>query len=136
MKSFESSSESGALQRLKQQDNNYLRVELDKLLVFEPLPLLIKQLESIGLEMKEQMNILKRVQDIVKASGKSRLDNKLKSSLQKNPDLLNFTGNQYNPGDVASRQYSPLPSVDVEQSFSHYKTMLRDNRKRMTQKTI
>ena len=136
IKSFESTTESAALERLKNQDADCLRMELDKLLVFAPLPLLIKQLETNGLEMQEQMKILKRVTDIVKVSAKSRLENKLKSSLEKNPHLLNFTANQYNPGHFASRKYSPLTSVHVERSFSQYKSMLRDNRKSMTQETI
>jgi hypothetical protein len=38
----------------------------------------------------------------------------------------------YSPADIAAYSHAPVTSCDVELSFSRYKTVLADNRRRLT----
>ena len=88
----------------------------------------IKNLEALGLTLKEQVNIVNQIKS--KLSGNPAA--KLKSSLSKNPDFVSFTNPLVSYEDRCKRQYAPLVSVDVERSFSRHKNILQDNRRCLT----
>jgi hypothetical protein len=74
--------------------------------------------------MDHQMDSLNRAK-----SGLKSIDfalEKLEKSLEKNIDLLDFTSNLYEFTSLV--KYAPLVSVEVETSFSIYKTILTDKR--------
>ncbi len=92
----------------------------------------ITKLESQGLRLKEQLEIFNNV----KSKLKGKPLEKLKNSLNKNTDFLQFT-NPDNDHDFKMQiKYSPLVSVDVERSFSIYKSILTDRRHNLTEENI
>jgi hypothetical protein len=92
----------------------------------------ITKLESQGLRLKEQIEIL----DSVKSRLKGKPLEKLKKSLNKNPDILKFT-NPDNDHDFKMQiKFALLVSVDVERSFSIYKSILTDRRHNLTEENI
>ena len=60
---------------------------------------------------------------------------KLESSLQKNPDVEEFTTFVELPYQV-NMKFAPLVSVDVDRSFSIYKDVLSPNRNRLIFKNV
>jgi len=92
----------------------------------------ITKLESQNLRLKEQVEILHSV----KSKLKGNLLEKLKSSLNKNPDFLKFTNSDNDYGFKMQIKYAPLVSVDVERSFSIYKSILTDRRHNLTEENI
>jgi hypothetical protein len=92
----------------------------------------ITKLESQGLRLKEQLEILYDVKSKLKEKPLEKLEN----SLRKNPDFLKFT-NPNNDHDFKMQiKYAPLVSVDVERSFSTYKSILTDRRHNLTEENI
>jgi hypothetical protein len=92
----------------------------------------ITKLETEGLRMSEQLEIL----NVVKSKLKGEALTKLKQSLLKNPDLKSFTDEKNNYDHKLQSKYAPLISVDVERSFSVYKSILTDRRQNSTETTI
>ncbi len=92
----------------------------------------ITKLESQGLRLKEQLEIL----DNVKSKLKGKPLGKLKNSLNKNPDLLKFTNPDNDHEFKMQIKYASLVSVDVERSFSIYKAILTDRRHNLTKENI
>ena len=74
--------------------------------------------------------------DKVKSKLKEKPLEKLENCLHKNPDFLKFT-NPDNDHDFKMQiKYAPLVSVDVERSFSTYKSILTDRRHNLTEENI
>jgi len=92
----------------------------------------IKSLQTQGLKVSKQLEIL----ETVKQNLKGKASEKLRNSLRKNPDLENFTGDGKEYEFKWKTSYAPLVTVDVERSFSQYKDILADKRHSMTHKTI
>ena len=61
---------------------------------------------------------------------------KLKQSLAKNEDLETFTDEKQSYDHRYDCKFAPLTTVDVERSFSVYKSILADNRRNSTETTI
>jgi len=61
---------------------------------------------------------------------------KLKSSLNKNPDILKFTNSDKDYDLKMQTKYAPLVSVDVERSLSIYKLILTDHRHNLAEENI
>ncbi len=74
--------------------------------------------------MKEQIEIL----DSVKSRLKGKPSEKLKNSLNTNPD------NDHN--FIMQIKFAPLVSVDAKRSFSIYKSILTDRRHNLTEENI
>ncbi len=92
----------------------------------------ITKLESQGLRLEEQIEIL----DSVKSRLKGKPLEKLKKSLNKNPDILKFT-NPDNDHDFKMQiKFAPLVRMDVKWSFSIYKSILTDRRHNLTEENI
>ncbi len=56
--------------------------------------------------------------------------------MHKNPDLYDITSLDNKFEYKLQTMYAPLVSVDVERTFSKYKSILRDNRKSLTNEHI
>lgn len=93
---------------------------------------LITSLEQHGITLEQQMSIVSQCKKIIQGTP---FEKKLLSSLEKNPDLISYTG-QFEVDTRILREYSPLVSVEVERSFSKYKAFLRPNRQRLTAENI
>ena len=119
---------------------------------FEILPVSIKKLEGSGLTLTETFDILDEAYEAIKKipgkKGKS-VQTKLDSVLNKNRgekvlrEVVNIiNGEQGNipkgwtASDVACLKYSPVQSVDVERSFSLYKTVLTERREGLTEENL
>ncbi|KAF0709761.1 Uncharacterized protein FWK35_00034572, partial [Aphis craccivora] len=115
------------------------------------LPESIKLLETSGLPLKDSIKIVVDLQEKIQKStspiGKA-IQTKLKMTLEKNSgfdtlktiskiidgtelDTNNLT-DEFNMDDITYMKFSPITSVDVERSFSSYKTLLADNRRSYT----
>lgn len=108
-----------------------LQDELLSLYEYRFLPATIKKLESQGLKLVDQLKIFSVAEEKLKESTFAR--DKLLASLNKNPDIDVFR--DVDKMDLAFRKdtlYAPLTSVDVERSFSLYKTILTDRRHRLS----
>jgi hypothetical protein len=92
----------------------------------------ITKLEGQGLRLKEQIEIL----DCVKSKLKGKPLEKLEKSLNKNPDFLKFTNPDNDHDFKIQIKFAPLLSVDVERSFSNYKSILTDRRHNLTEDII
>lgn len=98
---------------------------------FSFLPQWIKKFESQGLSVEEQVQLIEEVEETLEDFAKE----KLKSSLKKNPDYKKFVTNMgYEHRRLT--KYAPLTTVDVERSFSRYKAILTDQRRRLTQENL
>lgn len=98
---------------------------------FKFIPDFILKLETQGLKISEQTEVLDTLKK--KLTGPSLA--KLNSSLDKNPGFKSFTENDSVEFCIKTK-YAPLVSVDVERSFSSYKALLRDNRQRFIPENI
>jgi hypothetical protein len=94
----------------------------------------IKFLETQNLTMIDQYNIIKTLKDEIK--DKNNALNKLEICLSKNPDLEKFISKENTFEHKLITKYAPLVSVEVERSFSFYKSFLRENRLNFTQESI
>lgn len=74
--------------------------------------------------MKELLKILEEVKTKLSGFAKEKLD----ISLSKNSDLYKFTSKNNSMDHQIKTLYAPLISVEVERSFSIYKTILTDRR--------
>ena len=104
--------------------NNDVKNELVEINSFNFLPDKIKELESASLTVTQQLGIIENV----KRNLFGEYLNKLNNSLSKNPDLLKFTSEDNLIDHRIKTVFAPLVSVDVERSFSTYKTILSDKR--------
>lgn len=104
----------------------------------------IKNLESGGQSLQDQIGIIRNTQikisDVPGTTGR-RVREKLDAALKKNSGfdvlcniLARLVGEgptesgQYTVAETLSFKYAPITSVDVERSFSMYKSVLRPNR--------
>ncbi|RWS21713.1 uncharacterized protein B4U80_07221 [Leptotrombidium deliense] len=92
----------------------------------------IKKLEEQNLTSNEQRKILEEMH--VQLDGEFK--EKLEFSLSRNPDLNKFLSTDLPFEEQFKRKYAPLVSVEVERSFSVYKSFFRDNRSRFTHESI
>lgn len=109
------------------------------------LPDVITALEKSQVTLVEQLQIVdKVVNDLSRACGKvgDAVSMKMKNCLSKNRGYTTLcsigralSGENFslpdcelNPGDIACFQFAPIVSVEVERSFSIYKSVLADNR--------
>lgn len=93
------------------------------------IPKIITQLEGECLKTSHQLELLKKVEDMIKGTSHAQILNR---SLQKNPDFKNFTSSDVSFNEKVKRIYTPLTSCSVERSFSVYRAILRDNRTHIT----
>lgn len=84
----------------------------------------ITSLEKHGMTMDRQLAVVSSVKEIIRGTP---FEKKLTDSLNKNPDLKSFTSVTA-PDVRMRREFCPLVSVEVERSFSKYKSLLRANR--------
>lgn len=107
----------------------------------------IKKLETSNLTIIESLAIVENAANTLnEVQGESGviIKNKLNDVLAKNVGLqnikairnilLNKNENpsmniEFTPSDISNMKYAPLTSVDVERSFSRYKSILRANRR-------
>ncbi|PSN51684.1 hypothetical protein C0J52_09598 [Blattella germanica] len=107
----------------------------------------ITQLEYSGIQLSDAVNIVKYTgQELKSAKGTvaANVSAKFVTVLEKNSGFFELydiseilCGNkpssdlklQFSPCDINSFKYAPITSCDVERSFSHYKSILSDNRK-------
>lgn len=105
---------------------------------------IIEDLERRGIALSENINIIDNLKTHVNQIPGEKgnlLKNKLKHILEKNPGLADLCKiNKILQGDevdvmeeiepiaLSSFKYAPITSVDVERSFSKYKTLLSDKR--------
>ncbi len=61
---------------------------------------------------------------------------KMAKYLKKNPDLLKFTSETNSPEFKRKTKFAPLVSVEVERSFSKYKSLLSEKRINLTENNI
>jgi len=92
--------------------DHQIKSKLLDLMDYKFLPEAIKKLEKSGLKAKGQLKILE-----VKGKLKGNALQKLDKSLNKNPDLYSFTGENDSFEHLLKTKYAPLVSVDVERSF-------------------
>jgi len=103
----------------------------------------ITKLETVGLSLCEQMGVLADVKTkISEVTGNcsSTIQTKLQKVLENNEGLRVMETictilageekihEQYTLAETSSFKYAPITSVDVERTFSVYKSLLRDNR--------
>ena len=103
--------------------NPNLRIQITRLIKFKCLTQNIIEIQKQSLPVRDQMKIIKNLQQIL--SGFSL--KKLNECLSKNPDLKLFIDNL-----TPEEFYAPLTTVDVERSFSIYKSLLTDRRMRFS----
>jgi len=103
--------------------NKELKTQLSDLLKFEVITKSITEIQTQGLSVDKQLNIIKNLEK--KLSTYSLC--KLNKCISKNPDLKCFQINY--PKCVT---FAPLTTVDVERSFSILNNILADNRKGFT----
>ena len=97
--------------------------ELFAVTEFRDLPGYITRLERQGLSLDEQVEIINEV----KAKLNGDYLAKLKKSLEKNQDFKKITSCDEIEFRIKTR-FDPLVSVDVERSFSVFKSFSRSNR--------
>lgn len=107
-----------------------LEQDLFELCEYKFLTEAITKLETRGLTVKEQLNVLNDVKS--KLSGDDLT--KLESVLSKNPDLYFFKDMAVD--EKLKALYAPLTSVDVERSFSIYRYILSDRRHSLTNENV
>ena len=101
--------------------------ELFNVATFNFLPDVIEKLEMQKVEKEIQWSVFEGIRPLLHDFAKQ----KLVSSLEKNPDVLNFATNIH-PEFRLKTKFAPLVSVDVELSFSQYKQILSDRRRNLT----
>lgn len=119
---------------------------------FECLPKLINRLEKQGMKLCEAVNEVvgfkKNASSWPGEIGKS-VRMKLETVLEKNPGwniVIEFSKmlngemstlqHEYSPGEIAALHFLPIVSCDVERSFSMLKSLLSDNRRRLTPENL
>lgn len=112
-------------------NDEIVKDELFNCTVYKFLVQAIEKLESSTLTKDEQWRIFKETGSILTGFAKDKFD----ASLQKNPDVVKFATND-NPQFRLETMFAPLVSVDVERSFSQYKSMLTDRRHNLTFENI
>jgi len=112
--------------------NSGLKKKLIELNEYRFLTKALIDIQTDGLKLTEQFNILNEVAD--RLSG-TALD-KFNKSLSKNPDLKEIQNIDTPFQSLLELKYAPLVSVSVERSFSMYKSLLRDNRMSFTEENI
>ena len=131
--SYKPDSKSAAFESLKKiMSGQKLCKDLYDLRKYTGISNLIIGLEQHGVTMEKQLELVKECQDMLKDTP---YEEKLVSALKKNPDLVSFTS-QVLPDVRIKREFCPLVSVEVERSFSKFKSFLRSNRQRMTTDNI
>uniref|UniRef100_A0A1I8BS78 Dimer_Tnp_hAT domain-containing protein n=1 Tax=Meloidogyne hapla TaxID=6305 RepID=A0A1I8BS78_MELHA len=119
---------------------------------FSSIPTSIQKLEAQGLTLAESLDILGELRSKIAQSkgqiGESVLK-KFNNVLEKNPasdlkiliDVAKvLTGGEsefdLEPDKIASLKYAPITSVDVERSFSAYKSIITEKRTSLTPENI
>ncbi|KAE9529999.1 hypothetical protein AGLY_011461 [Aphis glycines] len=120
------------------------------------LPKYITTLETSGLSLTNSINIIAQVQNEIGTDNSSigiSIKKKLEAVIEKNlgfktmkhiSNILERKATSRNntileeltADDMAYMKFAPMTSVDVERSFSRYKTTLADNRRRFTFENI
>uniref|UniRef100_A0A915I4V6 DUF4371 domain-containing protein n=1 Tax=Romanomermis culicivorax TaxID=13658 RepID=A0A915I4V6_ROMCU len=108
-------------------DNELLKDELFNFATYEFLRTAIEKLETQGLAKEKQWKIVTDALQCMDGFAKE----KLLASLNRNPDVKAFVENK-DPEFRLQTAYAPLVSVDVECSFSLYKSILSDRRQNLT----
>lgn len=117
---------------------------------FRHLPVCITQLERWGVPMTEAFAVIERcISENIEGTVGSTYHAKMQAVLARNPgyeiiqtivDILRGERISktlpWEPATVASMKFAPITSCDVERSFSAYKLLLRDNRKKFTPENI
>jgi len=101
--------------------------ELFNISTYKAVPDAIVKLEEQGMEKEEQWRIYSDIFESLDGFAKE----KITASLAKNPDVVQFATNR----DLQLRietKFAPLVSVDVECSFSLYKSIFSDKRENLT----
>lgn len=107
--------------------NDDVKNEIYSTATYSFLPSTIEKLEAQLEKKEDQWAVFNEIMPLLDGFAKE----KLQSSLKKNPDIINFTGN-IDPEFRFKTMYAPLVSVDVERSFSTYKHILTDRRCNLT----
>ncbi|RWS19175.1 uncharacterized protein B4U80_14986 [Leptotrombidium deliense] len=101
---------------------------------FRFLPDVIQSLEAKGLSVDEQLQILKSCEDRLK-NFKNPLDG-LQIRMKNNDGLAKLLEARKNVEFAKNLFYAPLTSVEVERSFSQFKSFFRDNRHRFKEDNL
>lgn len=113
---------------------------------FESLISSTIKLESQGLALAESVEIISSVQNTLSSLAQTEFNQKMDAVLRRNPGFRNVVdiNNVLNkrmqptenyvqsltPRELASFKYAPTTSADVERSFSRYKNVFSDDRRR------
>ena len=116
------------------------------------LPAVLTCLEEAGLPLGRTFAILDKAKsnlDSIAGQKGLLLQNKFNSVLERNPDVLllrsivgclkaeeGYIPEGFGPGDVANLKFCPTANVDVERTFSVYKTVLTVRRHRLVEKNV
>ena len=116
------------------------------------LPAVLTHLKEAGLPLERAFAILDEAKsnlDSIVGQKGLLLPNKFNPVLERNPDVLvlrSIVGclkgeegslpKRFSPGDVANFKFCPAANVDVERTFSVYKTVLADRRHRLTEENV
>jgi len=117
---------------------------------FSILPKAITELETQGLTLSQQLDILAEVKTAIANIGGEKgrkVQAKLDFVLRNNPGLLKMmqlakvqSGEEavieMPPQQMAAMKYSPMVNCDVERSFSSFKNILTDKRTNFTPENL
>ncbi len=94
----------------------------------------IKLFQTSNLSIQQQMDLLNDTKKNLK--NVEYAFQKMAKYLKKNPDLLKFTSETNSPEFKRKTKFAPLVSVEVERSFSKYKSLLSEKRINLTENNI
>lgn len=118
------------LLELVQKDEIY--DDLGHMLALKPIVESITKLETSGLTIYEQRNVIVDVKTRIPPAYKAKLD----SSLSKNPDFDTIFTSLSRDDRAGPFLYAPLTSVDVERNFSTLKWIFDDKRTKFTPENL
>ena len=100
--------------------NKELKSQLSDLIKFEIITQSITEIQTQGLSVNKQLNIIKNLKKMLSSYSLCKLN----KCIARNPDLKCFQTNY-----PKCYTFAPLTTVDVERSFSILNNILADNRK-------
>ena len=100
---------------------------------FSKIPEIIKQLETRSLELVKQQELIKEFQMIIRGTVHERV---FLNSLSKNPDYDVVTGESQSLSDRMNFKFCPLVNCEIERSFSVYRDLLTDKRRKFTKQNL
>jgi len=97
----------------------------------------IKTIKNIKILIKNSQNhigsiINSKLTTVLKKTSGFKIMRKISNILEGEENVNNVIPEDLNASDIACMKYSPINTADVERSFSMYKNLLTDNRRKLT----